>query len=227
VLEHVYQRQEEERRSIARDLHDGVGQMLTTVLLGVKSAGRAATLDDARQQISEVAPRITETIDELRAISAGLRPAVLDDLGLAPALERLLEDVAQVSGLAGTFEGAALAQRRWPPNVETTVFRVVQEALQNVVKHGQARQVTVRLLEREGSLLCSVVDDGRGFDVGAGHGLTAGRGGVGLSSMRERAELAGGSLDVFSAPGRGTQVTIAIPEVDLAPLRTGTKQGQA
>lgn len=187
--------QESERRAIARDLHDGAGQTLTAVRLQLQIAGsdprvlRAMTLVD-------------EAIDEVRRALDRLAPAVLDEVGLGPALTRLCETVRETSGLAITLE----AEEVGPADaaVEATLYRIAQESLHNSVRHAEAQRARVALRKRTDAIVLEVEDDGRGFDPEEHPGR-------GLRGMEERAALLGGSWTLRSAPGRGTHVRVEVP----------------
>jgi two-component system sensor histidine kinase UhpB len=145
----------------------------------------------------------------VRQLSLSLRPPQLDDLGLAAALRSHLDRQAGLAGLAAHFDGAE-APQDIEPDTETACFRVAQEAITNVLRHAQARNLWLRLFTAGGKLALSVRDDGRGFDLG---GLPAriAEGHIGLQSQRERVESAGGRFDIRSAPGRGTEVEVRLP----------------
>ncbi len=147
----------------------------------------------------------------MRRISAGLRPSVLDDLGLAPALERLAAELSSSTPIQASFTSTSSADSRVPSEVETTIFRIVQESLQNVARHAEASKVSIRLEQSRNSVTCEVVDDGRGFDMSAIRSPLRSRIGLGLTGMRERAELVGGRITVTSRPQQGTRILVTIP----------------
>ena len=204
--------QETERRHLARELHDEVGQALTVIEMNVQallaSPGADALVPRLKQSL-EVVERVQEQVHDL---SLNLRPSMLDDLGLEPALRWCAERQAALAGLQAEVRADPLAQRL-DPMIETECYRVAQEALSNVVKHAKARTVTVELSknDEDGQLHLSVRDDGIGFDV-AGLREQAVRGAsLGLLSMEERATLAGGGLEYHSTPGQGTEVHAWFP----------------
>jgi signal transduction histidine kinase len=211
LLEQVMTAQEEERRRIARELHDETGQSLTSLALGLAMIAEAPDLALARERAAELRRLATRTLEEVHHLSRGLRPSVLDDLGLLPALDRYLKEFGTSRGLAVDLHAAGFDGRRLPGPVEIAVYRIVQEALTNVAKHAAASTVSVLLEHRERSVHVIVEDDGKGFDVEAvlASGQTEHR--LGLHGMRERAALLGGSLTVESGPGRGTSVFAEIP----------------
>lgn len=210
VLKEVLAAQEAERARVARDLHDDVGQALTSVLLGlrlVESSLGKRELDDARRHASEARDLVADALGRARHLASELRPTVLDDVGLLAALERLALDTNERSLTSVKLATNGLDGARLPPEVETVVYRVVQEALTNVARHSGAKRANVAVMVAGGRLQALVKDDGAGFDLAAGPG----RGHLGLQGMAERAELAGGNLEVSSSPGSGTTVRLEVP----------------
>jgi signal transduction histidine kinase len=214
VLRRLNEVREEELRRAARDLHDAAGQLLASAHLALEDAARELG-GDARGPLQKVDALLEEAGGELRRLSHELRPPVLDDLGLGPALRFLAEGVARRSGLAIEFEGSTPC--RLPALVETALYRIVQESLANIVKHAGASRVWLRLEARDGQLRCSVRDDGRGFDVESVMAPGAGRG-LGLDTIRERAAEVGGSLQITSHPGQGTELVVPLPLEDARAL---------
>ncbi len=205
ALRRVVAAQELERRRLARELHDETGQALTSILLGLKTIEDAADLAQAKESASRLRELVVETLHDVRRLAVELRPKALDDFGLVPALERLAETFSEQTGLAVDFQ-AALGDERLPGEVETALYRIVQEALTNVVKHAGASRVSV-VLARKGRAVTAVIeDDGRGFEAQAteGHGL-------GLVGMRERLGLLDGSLRIESTQGAGTTIVAEVP----------------
>jgi PAS domain S-box-containing protein len=202
--------QETERRHLARELHDEIGQALTVAEMNLQallaSPGIAA-LAPRLQQSLEVIEHVQEQVHD---ISLNLRPSMLDDLGLEPALRWYTKRQAALAGLQAEVRADPLAQRL-DPMIETECFRVAQEALTNVVKHAKARTVTVELSQNDEQLHLSVCDDGVGFDVAGLREQAVGGASLGLLSMEERATLAGGGLQYHSAPGQGTEVHAWFP----------------
>ena len=193
--------QEAERRAVARELHDDFGQVLTALKLNLQRRERSD---------SESIALVDGAIARMRDLAQDLRPPLLDELGLEASLRWYVEREAKRAGLAFHLALAPLAQRP-PAAVETTCFRVAQEALTNVIRHAQAHAVDVELGPAAGMLQLTVRDDGRGFDVPAAR-LRAARGGSqGLLSMQERVALVDGHLEIDSAPGRGTAVRARLP----------------
>jgi PAS domain S-box-containing protein len=198
--------QEEERRAIARELHDEVGQLVTGMKLTLDMAvkgplrGRGMGLEEARQLAEELLTRV-------RNLSLDLRPAMLDDLGLLPAFLWQLERFTTLSKIAVDFRHRGVQGRRFRRDAETAVFRIGQEALTNVARHSGVKSAAVYLWADPEALGLHVVDQGRGFDVGA---VMAGWS-SGLGGIRERVTLLGGRLDLEAAPGKGCRVAVELP----------------
>jgi PAS domain S-box-containing protein len=203
VLRRSIAAQEEERRRIARGLHDETAQALTGILLGLGRIEAASDLDGAREEAERLGGQLSETLRELRRIAMSLRPAALDDLGLVPALEQLAEQTPAAATSTVSFDQSGLDERLDRP-VETAIYRVVQEALTNAARHAEASTISVELRVRDGVLSARIEDDGRGFEEEDEPGL-------GLTGMRERAGLIGGELAVVSRPGSGTTVILRVP----------------
>jgi signal transduction histidine kinase len=199
---------EQERRRWARELHDetlqGLGGLRVLLSSGVKRGG-----DVLEKAAREAIDQATEQIESLRALIAELRPAALDELGLEPAIRGLAERTATTQGLAidvdMNLNDAKEASGRLDPECETAIYRLVQEALNNIAKHARAQRATVKLTRNRGELQVEIRDDGDGFD------LAAVNSGFGLTGMRERAALVGGILEVDSAPGTGTSIRAVFP----------------
>jgi two-component system, NarL family, sensor histidine kinase DevS len=203
ALRRVVEGQELERARLARELHDETGQALTSILLGLRRVEDAKDADAAREAARALRPQIVETLQNVRRLAVELRPSALDDFGLVPALERLTGSFAESSGIAVDLE-ASTGDDRLSPEVETALYRIVQEALTNVAKHAEATHVSVVLTRRDGTMSALVEDDGRG--IGAGRD-----GGLGLHGMRERVGLLGGTLTVESSEGSGTTIAVEVP----------------
>ena len=214
--EQVIAAQEAERRRLAGDIHDGISQRLVSLAFHLDAAADAVR-GDASLAVSELARarELTDlTLDEARAAIGGLRPPVLDDLGLADGLASLARSIAQ---LPVRVTGADCADCPLPEHVVIALYRIAQEALQNVVKHAQATHAEVELRCDAARVLLRVTDDGQGFDIGA---RPDGEASYGLRSMTERAELVGGRLTVTSRPGLGTTVTATVPARGATPARS-------
>ena len=205
ALRRVVAGQELERQRLARELHDETGQALTSMLLGLKKLEEAKSDDDVRRSVLELRELVVSTLHDVRRLAVELRPKALDDFGLVPALQRLAETFAEQTNVDVHVE-AALGDSRLPGEAETAVYRIVQEALTNVIKHANARTVSVVLTRKGEAVVVVIEDDGRGFDPNADK-----VGGLGLLGMRERIALVGGRLSVESAPHRGTTVAVEVP----------------
>lgn len=217
--------QENERRRLARELHDEVMQTLTALKLNLGAVAQASTT--VTQQLEESVETVDDLVEQIRNLSLDLRPSMLDDLGLVAALKWYCERQARRLALPIVFV-AAPPPFRPSLEIETTCFRVVQEALTNTAKHAQATQVWVNLQHQEGTLSLTFRDNGIGFDV-AGMRLHAERGsGIGLRGMEERLWLVGGHLDITSMPGHGTEIRARVPTTgraaEHAPVAT-TEEG--
>jgi len=211
LLDKIITAQEEERKRIARELHDETSQALTSMLVRLRVLEEANSLREARQVARELKAVAAQTLDTVHDLALELRPSVLDDLGLVAALQRYVRGYRSTFGLDMDFQTVGLDGKRLAPQVETALYRIVQEALTNVARHAQARHVSVLLEERGRELVAIIEDDGRGFDVQ--EVLEAGQAerSLGLHGMRERAELLGGTLTVEATPGVGTTVFVHIP----------------
>lgn len=211
ALRHLNEKLEAEARRIAHALHDEAGQLLVTVHFALENLARDLPTDFA-PRLQQVRERLTEVEQQLRRLSHELRPPMLDDVGLVPALDFMAEGVSKRSGLSIVVEGRI--PRRLPPLAEIAVYRSVQEALTNVTKHAQASRVTVSLEQQPGdnftTLVCSVKDNGRGFQTAAVSPDGARRG-LGLLGIEERIRGLGGTLDIQSAPGLGTELLLRVP----------------
>ena len=203
----VVDAQEVERRRLARELHDETGQALTSILLGLRAVEEADIGDEAREATARLREQVVETLHDVRRLAVELRPSALDDFGLVPALERLVETFREQTGIPVELE-TVLGETRLPPPVETALYRIVQEALTNVIKHSRASRVSVLVTRKGDSVAAVVEDDGVGFTPDEVRD-----GGLGLVGMRERIALLGGRLTVESEPERGTTLVAEVPVV--------------
>ena len=197
---------EQETRRIAHALHDEAGQLLISVRIALAEISDVAD-PVVRHHLSDITGLLDQVEEHLRRFSHELRPTMLDDLGLVPAVEFLIQGVSKRSGLSVTMHSSLTG--RLPPPCETALYRVVQEALTNITKHARATHAHV-LFERDGILLrCLIEDNGIGFDAPT---ILDARGpkGLGLLGIRERANAIGGSIRIDSAPGRGTKVQVMV-----------------
>ncbi len=205
LLEKLISAQEEERKRISRQLHDTIGQSLSSLMVGITVLGRLSG-EEATSKSRELQMLAGETLTQVRELSRELRPSALDDLGLVPALERYAEDFAlRYSGILAHVHGDLTA--RLDQSVETALYRIVQEAMTNAARHGSAKNVSVVLVQRSGSVRAIIEDDGSGFDPDA---VRRSRTSVGLHAMQERAELLGGGF-VIESGGGGSTIYVEIP----------------
>jgi len=213
VVERVIKAQEEERRRVARDIHDGPAQMMANAVLQVEIVVERLLTQDpsaAASELKDLKRIINDSLNDLRRIIFDLRPMILDDLGLAPALRRYTDDFTSRHSLPVEMKVLGV-ETRIDPIIEVALFRIVQEALHNARKHALASRVVVTLGYGPDAVGVSIEDNGKGFDP---NGVSRNWGQsekFGLSGMKERAKLFGGSLDVDTAPGEGTKITVRIP----------------
>jgi len=200
--------EDEERRRIARELHDETGQSLTALLVGLRVIEQQTEKPEVSAAVHRLRKIAAETVDNVGRLARGLHPSVLDDLGLLAAARRHVSDYAKAYGLAVDLHTAGIGTRRLPSLVQTTIYRILQEGLTNVARHAAARNVTVELRLDGGMLTLMISDDGTGFDPASTRGEASG---LGLHGMGERAALLGGSLAIDSASGQGTTVRARVP----------------
>jgi len=205
---------EDERRFLAHELHDELGQTLTALKLRLQlgARGGAAPADSTGEAVALV----DNLIARVRKMSVDLRPPLLDEVGLVPALRAYLESQSAVSGVAmeleeGTEKTPLHLDGRLPSDLEIACFRVVQESITNALRHASARQVRVLIVRRKAAVTLSIKDDGRGFDVSGTLDFAAAQGHLGVVGMRERVRARGGTFQVTSHPGMGTAVTVDLP----------------
>lgn len=208
-VERIITAQEEERRRIARELHDGIGQIVTSLAIGLRSIEDEGCVESTMSQVRTLRQAASTAVEDLRRIARGLRPSVLDDLGLYEALRQYAREYELTYGLVVDVYLQGKEQPRPPGPVETALYRIVQEALTNVAKHSAARHVGVVLNCTPSTINLVVEDDGCGFDATATQ--PAGANGIGLIGMRERAALLDGTVEIESSPGKGTAVYVRIP----------------
>jgi PAS domain S-box-containing protein len=206
LVEQVMTAQDQERGRIARELHDETGQSLTALLVGLRTIEGSRTMAEAVELAQKLREMAARTLSDVGRLARGLHPSVLDDLGLAVAVTRHVQEFARLNGITADTRIEGLEADPPLPLVQTTVYRVLQEALTNVAKHAGARCVSVRLVRDETMVELRVRDDGVGFEPGA-----VDHRGLGLQGMQERAALLGGVVRLESAPGRGTMITARFP----------------
>lgn len=205
ALRRLNQILEEEAKRIAHVLHDEAAQMLATVYLELSDLMREAP-DAVSGHVKRITSHLDTVREQLRRLSHELRPPILDQLGLLPALQFLGDGFRKRTELEVTVSGSVSG--RFHPEIETAIYRAVQESLNNVVRHAQASRVDVRLWVRKDTMHCTIKDDGVGFEPAVDDGKLHG---LGLLGIRERVSALHGSLAVKSAPGKGTELHISIP----------------
>lgn len=206
--------QEEERRRISRELHDHMGQHLAALILGLEALKESASEPHERVRVQQLQALASVIGSEVHDLALELRPTALDDLGLPSALRHYAEQWSGRYDIPVDVHSNSPEQPRLPPAIETTLYRIVQEGLTNVAKHAQATRVSVIVEQRNGIVQLILEDDGCGFPVDAVMNAPHTERRLGLLGMRERATLAGGTLDIESAPGRGTTLFVRIPITD-------------
>lgn len=214
VLGRVISAEEDERRRVARELHDETSQLVAAMAMSIDAAKGAPT----PAAVTELRLLIDRMHDSLHRIIVNLRPSVLDDLGLAAAVDWLAEHQLRRAGIAVRCELSDLQDCRVDSTIEIALFRVVQESMTNILRHASASAVLIqggiiqaRASESEGRLWIEIEDDGEGFDPGAIAAETGSLRGIGLAGMRERMELVGGTIEFDSAPGEGTRIRLEAP----------------
>jgi len=205
ALRRMNQTLEEETKRLAHEVHDEAGQLIATAQLALADVALEMPAS-SREGVAKVSRVLDEVADQLRRLAHELRPTVLDDLGLLSALEFLSQGVIKRTGLDVRVEGSTAG--RLDPIIETTLYRVVQEAVLNVVKHARARSVIIRVEHGPTHIRCSIRDDGVGFDAG---GQPKGPRGLGLLGIGHRVETLGGRLEIRTRPGQGTTLVVGIP----------------
>jgi signal transduction histidine kinase len=205
ALRRVVAGQEVERRRLARELHDETGQALTSILLGLRGVDEADDPQHVSQAVGELRELVVATLQDVRRLAVQLRPKALDDFGLVAALERLAQTFSETSGIHVDLV-AQLGDERLTTDVETTLYRIIQEALTNIVKHAECTTVSILLVRRGNTVTAVVEDNGVGFDPAA-----VGSDRLGLEGMRERVELHEGRMVVEASPRAGTTIRVDIP----------------
>jgi PAS domain S-box-containing protein len=198
--------QEEERRRVSRDLHDQICQQLASLAIDIGGLAADASGKFVQDRLKALQARVVKASEETRHIAYQLHPSVLDDLGLVASLRALCKEFSEREGIAAEFDSGILPGSV-PREIVSCLYRVAQESLQNIVKHSNAKHVSVALSLQKGSVLLSIEDDGAGFDAE----VVRGRGGLGLISMEERARMVNGTLSVEAQPGHGARISLTIP----------------
>jgi PAS domain S-box-containing protein len=209
LLEHELSAQEEERRRIARELHDEAGQLLTSLLVGLRSLEDLRRLADVKAQGHRLRDIAARAIDEVGRLARGLHPTVLDDHGLGVALSRYVAEYAKTHNIVVDLKLTEVDSATLPAAVQIGLYRILQEALTNVARHSGAKMVSIRFARLATALEVAVVDNGRGFDAKS-EAASSHR--LGIQSMRERAAILGGTVS-FLSPGKGTKILVQVPLV--------------
>ena len=214
LLNRVISAQEEERKRIARELHDDYGQTLTGVIMGMESVEEMLPPGKSKlkEKVANSRSLVTRALEDIRRLTFDLRPSVLDDLGLISAIREYAHNHLEKKDIPVKFEGSGIPVRL-SPAVETALFRIIQEATHNIIKHARASHVRMHLSLSNGNITVIVEDDGRGFDVDAAFKPDAGRQSMGLLGIRERTALLGGTFTISSEHGKGTRLKVEIPLV--------------
>jgi signal transduction histidine kinase len=210
TLRKVISAQEDERKRIARELHDATSQELSALAIGLETALAAFPSDLSKTRLAEAKALTVRALEELHRLILDLRPSVLDDLGLLSAIRWSAERHLEPKGIAVRCEFGDI-ETRFAPEVETALFRVVQEAITNIARHSKADTALIQCAERDGNLTIEIEDDGEGFDMAGLPPPGSRQRGLGLLGMRERVELLGGTLEVDSAPGQGVRIMLTVP----------------
>ncbi len=211
LLRRLAASQEAERARIARELHDSLGQQLTAIAVALRNAADEGRTVADGQRARVLREMVAEAHREVRRLARGLRPALVEELGLAAALGQLCDDLRSTHGLEIRFEPPEKAPPRGDSIAENALFRIAQEALTNVLRHAGARSARVRLEAERGWLTLVVEDDGRGFDPARIRSGPHGSTGLGLEGIRDRAFVLGGRFRLRSTPGSGTQLLVRVP----------------
>jgi two-component system, NarL family, sensor histidine kinase UhpB len=202
--------QEQERKRIARELHDETSQVLTSLLISLAMLEESVASETARTRIAETRALAHQTLRAVRNLSIDLRPSALDDLGLLPALRWYIKEYQQKCGVEVEFVSSGLRERL-PAEMETAIYRIIQESLTNTARHAHATRVRVTVSEGNAAIRMRIADDGAGFDAPAVLRTPWQDRGLGLGGMMERASLLNGSVDIESEPGAGTVISVNIP----------------
>jgi signal transduction histidine kinase len=200
--------QEDERKRIARELHDSTSQSLTSLIIGLKTLEDNCQQCHTQKHVIELRSIAGQTLDDVHTLSVQLRPSVLDDLGLPEAVRRHIADYQRRTPLAIDLAITGLDDRRLPPEIETALYRIIQEGLTNVIRHAEAQTASIFMEYNDGKVLVVLEDDGKGFDIGH---VQHQDGHLGLYGIRERTELLSGKVEIESETGHGTSLYVEIP----------------
>ena len=215
LLRRIISAQEEERKRIARELHDEMSQTLAAMLISLEAVRDAGSPELLQAKIDNARKLALRAIDSTHRMIFDLRPAILDDLGLPAAIKWYAEERLKPLGINFRYEGD-LFEKRFQTEIETVLFRIAQEAITNIAKHSQAENVIIDLELEDSYISLEIEDDGIGFDLGSISSTKSGSRGLGLLGMRERVLLLDGKLEVQSQPGSGTRVSVTVPLTEVA-----------
>lgn len=202
---------EVERRQTACELHDGIGQQLSLLVSGLRSAHESLNKPEDAARCRDLQNLAQTALSEIKRIALGLRPSLLDDLGLLAAIDKVVRDCREHSSIAITLQAAALEGIRLPDFVETPAFRIVQEALANVLRHSGARHAIIEMGYAPGQLTVTISDDGRGFEPWKKPASSTEGTHMGLTGIRERVALLGGHFSLETSPGHGCRLAVMLP----------------
>jgi signal transduction histidine kinase len=211
LLARLLSAQEDERRRVAHDLHDELGQYLTTLNIGLRTLEETHSLEEIQTRARELRGIGAAAHEEIRRLVHGLRPAVLDDVGLTAALERLTAEMRDTNAVEISLSFIGMNDNRLPATIETALYRIVQEATANAVRHGKAKQIQIDVTRRAEEVELCIVDRGCGFDVTRVSKRPAADGPIGLFGIRQRTEELRGEVTIESAIGIGTKIRVRIP----------------
>lgn len=219
LLNKMIKVQEEERKKISRELHDEISQSLTSIIVGLRVLSEQVGGSKERKAILEMRDLVSRTLDNAHRLAVELRPALLDDLGLVAAAQRYIENYSQKYGISADINFSGLSRERFRPEIEITLYRILQETLTNIAKHARATHVKVTLKKTRRKINFSITDNGVGFTPESLRASPANNS-LGIFGMRERVALLAGSFAIQSSAGAGSTITVVIPlqaKHDLAP----------
>ncbi|HUX60502.1 MAG TPA: sensor histidine kinase, partial [Ignavibacteriaceae bacterium] len=208
---HIQKLQEEEKQKISRELHDGIGQILTSIRLNIEAIVSESTdYEGKRERFRDISKLVDTAITETKEMSYQLKPRILDDFGLVPSLNTLCKEVSKKSGISGNFKSFKL-EDRLSPEIETVLFRIAQEGLNNIVKHSHAKEFNIQLFKHPGFIRLMIEDDGVGFEMDKIHTDESKQKCMGLININERAISINGKVTIDSQNGAGTDIIVEIP----------------
>ncbi|MHB8579281.1 MAG: PAS domain-containing sensor histidine kinase [Ignavibacteriaceae bacterium] len=211
---HIQKVQEEEKQKISRELHDSLGQILTSIKLNIEAIVSASTdYEDKRERFKDISKLVDNAITEVKDMSYQLKPRILDDFGLVPSLNTLCNEVSKKSGISGSFKSFK-QNDRLNPEIEIVLFRIAQEGLNNIVKHSHANEFSVQLVRHPGFIRLMIEDDGLGFDMNNISSDFSKQKCMGLININERALSINGKVIIDSQKGAGTEIIVEIPLED-------------